>query len=653
MPAERYTVDNIGGFVLAAGEGRRLRPATLTRPKALVPFCGVPLLELAASQLSAIGLKAMAVNVSYQGERVYEAAARLGRQHGWDLRISQEDRLLETGGGLRYGLRLLPDAEHILVHNVDIVLDYDLRHLVERHLESKALATVLLIPGKGPRTVEVEPGGKVMEFRRGSLGGRYTFAGVHIFRREALDWLPNEEAPSIIVAYQNALRAGQLVMGVPVDEDAYWADLGTADQYIRAHGEIADCALRFHPLMQQAQAEQARRRAELETRGVQCTGALGLGTGLGVPAGTQLHNVVLWDYTRLPRPLLYADAIFVGDDVPPAKPVDESRRPDPRVFIALGMDPAETRVAPLQKQGSGRRYCRLSDDRQSWVWCAYNPERRENAGFAAIADFLKRLGIRVPEVQLHLGDACELVSRDLGQEVLVRTDAMDTAECLFQVVQQVARLHVLGDPAARLEELPLQRGFTKGLYDWERDYFRENVLGRLLDRADLWGLAAHDYCELRTSLLQQPLVPVHRDLQSANIMIVEGQAYLIDFQGMRLGCAAYDLGSLLYDSYQEKVITPDLRRRVWRQYCAEVRHLGATPPPDRLLQTAAIQRLMQALGAYGKLWLKDGLDWYRQFVLPGFRLMIAATEEAGAFPGIQSMARQAMRLAAEKLGQSS
>jgi len=65
--AESLRVNNISGFILAAGEGRRLRPATLTRPKALVPFCGVPLLELAASQLSALGLQAMAVNVSYQG----------------------------------------------------------------------------------------------------------------------------------------------------------------------------------------------------------------------------------------------------------------------------------------------------------------------------------------------------------------------------------------------------------------------------------------------------------------------------------------------------------------------------------------------------------------------------------------------------------
>ena len=59
----------ISGFILAGGEGRRLRPATLTRPKALVPFCGVPLLELAASCLHEAGLDKVVVNASYQGDR--------------------------------------------------------------------------------------------------------------------------------------------------------------------------------------------------------------------------------------------------------------------------------------------------------------------------------------------------------------------------------------------------------------------------------------------------------------------------------------------------------------------------------------------------------------------------------------------------------
>jgi aminoglycoside/choline kinase family phosphotransferase/dTDP-glucose pyrophosphorylase len=641
----------ISGFILAAGEGRRLRPATLVRPKALVPFCGVPLLELAVAHLHGLGLDSIGVNVHYQGERVYEAARRLESAYGVDICISQEEQLLDTGGGLRHGVQKLRNPEHILVHNVDIILDFDLSELIDRHLAENAAATLLMVPGRGPRTVDLDADGRIADFRRPRGAGAFTFAGVHLLRRDLLDLLPDRPVCSIIEAYERALAEGLPVVAHVVDDSAYWADLGTADQYIAAHGDIADCALRTHPTLRAAQGEQARRRAALEQRDIQCTGALGLGVGLGVPSGSHLHNVVLWDYTRLPRPLLYADGIFVGDDVPPPRPVDDDRLPDPRIYAALGVAPEDTTLTPLQKQGSGRKYSRLKTPDASWVWCAYNPERRENAGFAAIADFLHRLGIRVPRVELHLADAFELLSHDLGQHDLQRATPMKKADYLFQVVEQIARLHVLGDQAARLEELPLRKGFTKGLYDWERDYFREHILGNLLERPDLWAPVARIYCELRTKLLREPLVPIHRDLQSANIMIVDNQVHLIDFQGMRLGCAAYDLGALLYDPYQS--YDARLRNRLWRAYCACVKQLGGTPPAVETLRAAAFQRLLQALGAYGKLWLKDGLEWYRPYILTGLRMLEAVACELDSHPSLRVFAETCLSLACARLNEES
>ncbi|NMA45518.1 MAG: NTP transferase domain-containing protein [Lentisphaerae bacterium] len=643
-------MSTISAFILAAGEGRRLRPATLFRPKALVPFCGVPLLELVTSYLNELGMSDIVVNASYQGDRVYETCQRLQHRHGWDLRVSAEPRLLNQGGGLRYGIRLIPDAENILVHNVDVILDYDLRQLIAAHTAQQAAVTVLLIPNRGPCSVSLDGQGKILRFRD-PKHGRYTFSGIHIFRRDVLNYLdPNDEAPDIIDAYQRALDAGEKVQAIVASRNVYWSDIGTAAEYIRAHGEIADCSLGFHSLLRKAQTEQAHRRFELELKGVQCTGALGIGLEVGVPAGSQIHNVVLWDYTRLPRPLLYADGIFIGDDVRPPKPVDDTRQPDSRVFLSLGIESAACTLTPLAKQGSGRKYSRLSCGDRSWVWCAYNPDRRENAGFSAISDFLFRLGIRVPQVMLHLADTFEIVSRDLGQSDLQLAPQQLKEEYLFQVVEQIARLHVLGDQAVRLEELPLQKGFTKGLYDWERDYFRNNMLDACLHAPELWADAALEYCELRSILLRQPLVPIHRDLQSANIKVKDGLAYLIDFQGMRLGSAAYDLGSLLYDPYQCYPV--ELRQAAWREYCRQVRSLGGTPPEYYVLLAAACQRLMQALGAYGKLWIKDGLEWYRQFICPGFDMLVEAAAEGEQFPALRAMAGKGRDIARRLLQKS-
>ena len=640
-------MSHICGFVLAAGEGRRLRPATLSRPKALVPFCGVPLLELASSVLSEVGMKEIIVNACYQGDRVYEAARRLKEKYGWDIRVSMESKLLNQGGGLREGIKLVPEADNILVHNVDVIVDYDLRKLIEQHLSSHADVTALVIPGKGPRTVTLDLSGRVVKFRSPGHEG-YTFAGIHIFRRDVLDFLdPENEAPDIIDAYQKAVDAGLRVEGVVASHDVYWSDMGTTGDYIRAHSDIMDCSLKYHTMLRKAQTVQAQRRFDLEVKGVTCTGALGLGAELGVPQGTHLHNVVLWDYTRLPRPLLYADGIFVGDDVPSPKPVDASRKPDDRIFKSLDLRRDLCSLEDLAKQGSGRKYMRIRYKDKSWVWCAYNPERRENASFAAIGDFLFRLGLKVPAVKMHLADTFELISSDLGQSDINLVSEQMREHLLYDVVDQIALLHVRGDQAVRLEELPLQKGFTKGLYDWERDYFRNNMLERCLEHPELWGDAAEDYCEMRSLLLREPLVPIHRDLQSANVKVMDGQVYLIDFQGMRLGCAAYDLGSLLYDPYQ--CYPSSLRQAVWRRYNRTVHELGGNPPQSRVLYAAACQRLMQALGAYGKLWMKDGLEWYRQFIVPGFKMLVEAATEADQYPGILNMAKKGLALAEERL----
>ncbi len=638
----------MAGFILAAGEGRRLRPASLLRPKALMPFCGVPMLKLAASQLAGLGVCPLIVNAYHLADQVERIVAELREERGWDLLVSRESALLGTGGGLRAGAPLAQEARHFFVHNADVILDFPLERLLEAHFSGGAIVTALLVPGRGPCTLDIDAQGRITQFRKPHGTGQFTFAGVYLLRREILDFLPKADPCSIIDACEAAGAAGFPSMGLSTGA-AYWSDLGAPNDYIHAHAEVADCGLLHHPLLREAQAEQARRRAALErVQGVKCTGAIGLGADLVLPPGTHLHNVVAWDETRIARPYLYADSIFIGEAIFPPT-VNDRRRPDPRIYAALGVAPEDCRIQDLRKQGSGRRYaCIHGPEGKSWVWCAYSPERRENSAFAAVSEFLARVGVRVPRVIVHLGDACELVSDDLGRQSL--QDLRDPAaieQGLADVVEQIARLHVIGNHLAHLEELPLQAGFTKGLYDWERDYFREHILGKLLNQDSRWSKVAEEYCLLRNRLLAEPIVPIHRDLQSANIMILDGQAFLIDFQGMRPGCAAYDLGSLLFDPYMSH--PPERRAKVWEVYKQAVVNLGGTPPEDALLGAAASQRLLQALGAYGKLWLGDGLPWYRRFILPALDLLAEAAE-AAKFPCLAALARDVKDAAAPKIG---
>jgi aminoglycoside/choline kinase family phosphotransferase len=101
---------------------------------------------------------------------------------------------------------------------------------------------------------------------------------------------------------------------------------------------------------------------------------------------------------------------------------------------------------------------------------------------------------------------------------------------------------------------------------------------------------------------------VHRDFQSQNILVRNGQAYLIDFQGMRPGLAHYDLASLLFDPYVD--LSSAERDELLAYYC------GENPSPDFLdtLRLCAMQRLMQALGAYGFLGLVKDHKHFLQYI---------------------------------------
>jgi aminoglycoside/choline kinase family phosphotransferase len=148
--------------------------------------------------------------------------------------------------------------------------------------------------------------------------------------------------------------------------------------------------------------------------------------------------------------------------------------------------------------------------------------------------------------------------------------------------------------------------FNAALYRWEQNYFFENCLGRIFSvdeesQRELASLPA--LAEIAEGLAESPRVLVHRDFQSQNIIVRAGHAHLIDFQGMRPGLAEYDLASLLFDPYVE---LSGAEREELCCYYIERRGPRSTGQVRKTLPLCAMQRLMQALGAYGFLGLVKG-----------------------------------------------
>ena len=275
----------------------------------------------------------------------------------------------------------------------------------------------------------------------------------------------------------------------------------------------------------------------------------------------------------------------------------------------------EIKITPIEKGGSDRKFYRVQcSSEQSLILVKYNLEREENRHYVEIAQFLEEHEIRAPRIYYHDADEGLIWLEDLGERDLFayRAESWLVRRAFYEsALDEVRKLHQLPESVCIEMRQHLPAEFNAALYLWEQNYFFENCLGRYfkIEQAKINNLATLPaFREIAENLAELPRVLVHRDLQSQNILIRNSQAYLIDFQGMRPGLVQYDLASLLYDPYVD--LTEVERDELLEHYC------GHKPNDDfrKTLHLCAMQRLMQALGAYGFLGLVKGHQHFLQHI---------------------------------------
>ena len=311
------------------------------------------------------------------------------------------------------------------------------------------------------------------------------------------------------------------------------------------------------------------------------------------------------------------------------------------------LDVAQIKVAPIQKGGSDRKFYRIRcSAEQALILVRYNREREENQHYVTIASFLAEHRIRVPEIYFHDGDEGLIWLEDLGERDLYsyRDESWLVRRAFYEsALDQIAALHELPESVCTQMKRHLPGEFNSDLYLWEQNYFFENCLGRLfkIEEAKLAQLASLPaFQEIADRLASFPRVLVHRDFQSQNIMIRNGQAYLIDFQGMRPGLAEYDLASLLYDPYV--AISESERAELTAYYRGRPLENGVALNRDfdLKLRLCAMQRLMQALGAYGFLGLVKGHKHFLKHVATAMQSLQRIAAEIDGLTDLQKTLRQ-------------
>lgn len=109
-------------MILAAGEGRRMRPLTDHTPKPLLQVGGMALLEHHIVNLRSAGFSELVVNAAYLGQQVHDFCGD-GSRWGVQITVSMEPEPLETAGGIIQALPMLGESPFLVV-NGDIWCPY-------------------------------------------------------------------------------------------------------------------------------------------------------------------------------------------------------------------------------------------------------------------------------------------------------------------------------------------------------------------------------------------------------------------------------------------------------------------------------------------------------------------------------------------------
>ena len=279
-----------------------------------------------------------------------------------------------------------------------------------------------------------------------------------------------------------------------------------------------------------------------------------------------------------------------------------------------GLGAEATTVLPLTGDASDRRYFRvLRRNGPSRVLAlhadAFDPEAQP---FARVAQLLAAMPLPIPAILDRAGDLGILLLEDLGditlQAHLGAAPAAEHSRLYRYAVSLIEALQRRGAELASPAYPPYGVAFDVDKLLWELEFFTKHYVeayrGASISAPDRDALKA-EWRRLADELAGEPRVLCHRDYHSRNLMLHQGELYIIDFQDARMGPDTYDLVSLLRDSYVDlSEATVDeliayfiaLKRP---QGGDAIAHRAWEQDFRRRFDVMALQRNLKALGTFG------------------------------------------------------
>src|SRR5512132_1710019 len=129
--------------VMAGGEGSRLRPLTINRPKPMVPIANRPVMGHIIELLNQHHFDDVVSTLQYRADDIQNYFGD-GSHAGVQMHYSVEPRPLGTAGSVKYAETHLGGPDPFLIISGDALTDINLTEIVDFHKRVGAVVTITL-----------------------------------------------------------------------------------------------------------------------------------------------------------------------------------------------------------------------------------------------------------------------------------------------------------------------------------------------------------------------------------------------------------------------------------------------------------------------------------------------------------------------------
>ena len=232
-------------IILSAGEGSRMRPLTLTKPKTMLPVAGKPIIQYNIESLRDNGITDILLIVRYKEEMVRNYFGD-GSDFGVNIFYKTQKDFLGTANAISHGEDFIDDS--IIVLNGDIILDDEIIHeIIKKYNYLTPDTLMLLTEVEDPSAfgvVEIENGNIksiVEKPKREEAPSNLVNAGIYIFNKDIFDKIRKTEISErgeyeITDSVSLQIKDNKTVIGHKTSKD--WIDVGRPWELIEVNEDL-------------------------------------------------------------------------------------------------------------------------------------------------------------------------------------------------------------------------------------------------------------------------------------------------------------------------------------------------------------------------------------------------------------------------------